>query len=130
MVSNTTKKNQRLFLYILILFGILLISIAFVWFARLQDKPEANQPETINQTVPITYRGGDDKTPLELLRQYSKDITTTEVGDSELVTSINGVYAPSGKIWAFKVNGKSVDQAANKYKTNKDHTIEWVIENQ
>lgn len=88
---------------------------------------ETEEVQKTDTDKPISYKGIDGKTALELLEK-NYTVVKSGAGVNSFVTSINGVSAnPSTQYWAFKIDGKTAIVGAGSYITKNSDTITWEL---
>ena len=76
---------------------------------------------------PITYKGAQGKTVLELLKTGHK-VTEETAEYGNYITSIDGIASTNQYYWAFYINGAPALARAEATTTKESDTIEWKYE--
>ena len=115
-----------------------LVTLAIAIFAvvGLNNKPKgsasdlpaqhsASQQQPPERSDVVSYKGVNDKTALELLKEVAQ-VETKDSSYGVYVDTINGIKGGTdGKYWTFYVNGSMATTGADAYKTKDGEVIEW-----
>lgn len=112
----------------LLLWVVAVIILAFGLFLIIPERQSTLVGDQTEQQVSeITYQGVEGKNALELLKA-SHQVETTQYGEDEFVTSIDGVKGDDTHFWLYSVNGQPAEVAADNYQTKNTDTITWKYE--
>jgi hypothetical protein len=114
--------------------AILVVAIA-IFAVVLTNKPKdaatdlpaqsSSQQQPAEKTDVVSYKGVNDKTALELLKEVAQ-VETKDSSYGTYVDTINGVKGGTGgKYWTFFVDGSMATSGADVYKTKDGEAIEW-----
>jgi hypothetical protein len=122
--------------------GILVVlggATGIVWLQRTPHGPQkatvhiattvpAGDTKGTSAAAPVSYKGEEGKTALELLKATAT-VVTKDSSYGPYVDSINGVKGgTNGKYWTFYINGQKAQVGAGAYATKSGDNIEWKFE--
>ncbi len=126
-MNSTYRQIVAAVIAVLILIGLGALSTKVA-----QRYPVTNRRPT-TQTIQaspqtISYKGENSKNALELLKRNHR-VETKDSSFGVFVTSIDGVAQTDQSAWLYYVDGQIGQEAADKFVTSDNQTIEWRYEN-